>query len=279
MSRPPIIDTHQHFIKADRFPYTWAAGDWAPLHKDFLPKDLQPELSACGVAGTVTVQADQCVDETRFLLELAKRHGFILGVVGWVDLVSPTVGEILDELAANRTFKGVRHVVHDEPDDDWIARKDVLRGLKEVERRGLSYDLLVKPQHLKHVEMLAKTCPALPLIIDHIAKPPIASKGMEPWKTWIQRVAKIERLHCKLSGMITEANWKSWRTEDLRPYAEIVIEAFGPERLTFGSDWPVCTLAGSYGRVFDAFQELVISLSDAERENIYHLNAKKFYNL
>ena len=279
MPRPPIIDTHQHFWQIEQFPYAWMTDDLAPLRRDMLPEHLAIELAACAVAGTVTVQADQCVEETRFLLQLADQYEFVMGVVGWVDLTDPDVGRVLDDLSANAKLKGIRHVVHDEPETEWLVREDVLRGLREVARRGLAYDLLLRPQHLPLIEPVAKACPQLRLIIDHIAKPPIASGRLQPWADHIRRAARIEGLHCKLSGMITEADWENWEVRDLKPYAEVVIDAFGPERLTFGSDWPVCMLAGSYGEVYHAFCELIGSLSTHEQEQVRQLNAWQFYKL
>jgi len=249
------------------------------LRTDSLPENLKPELDACGVIGTVAVQADQTIGETYFLLELAERNPWILGVVGWVDLTDPKVGDVLDFLANHKKLKGIRHVVQDEPDGNWVVMPEVLRGLREVGARNLAYDLLILPRHIKHVQTIARECPGLKLIIDHTAKPHIAKGEMEPWATDIKRAATIDGLHCKISGMVTEANHSNWTTDDLRPYVDVLLEAFGPERLTFGSDWPVCTLASSYQKWFAAFEELISPLSDSEKERIQHLNAQAFYSL
>jgi len=280
MSRPAIIDTHQHFWRIGQFGYTWMRGECSRLRENRLPEHLKAHLDACGVAGTVAVQADQSVGETHFLLDLAARHDFILGVVGWVDLTDPDIGAVLERSSRdNPALKGIRHVVHDEPDDDWIVREDVLRGLREVAKAGLTYDLLLFPKHLKHVATVARECPGLKLIIDHAAKPRIAKGELEPWASSIKSAARVDGVHCKISGMVTEAHHANWTVDDLRPYADVLLEAFGPERLTFGSDWPVCTLASTYERWFETFLELVSGLSESEREHIFHLNARAFYNL
>ena len=280
MGRPPIIDTHQHFWRIGQFAYTWMTGECARLRKHQLPEHLKPQLDACGVTGTVAVQADQSVGETHFLLDLAAKHDFILGVVGWVDLTDPDIGGVLERTARDYpALKGIRHIVQDEPDDDWLVRADVLRGLREVAKAGLTYDLLSFPKHIKHAATVARECPGLKLIIDHASKPHIASAEMEPWASEIKKAARIDGLHCKISGMVTEADHSNWTVGDLRPYVDVLLEAFGPERLTYGSDWPVCTLASTYERWFEAFLDLVSNLSESERERIFHLNARAFYNL
>ena len=274
-----ITDSHQHFWQVRRFDYPWMSEDLGLLYRDYLPIDLAPILQQNGVGKTVLVQASNSVAESRWLLDLADVNSFIAGVVGWVDLMSADVEVQLDELCAHPKFKGVRHLVESEPQDDWFVQPTVLSGLKKLPRRGLSYDLLVHTRHLKHVSQLAITCPELPLVIDHLAKPPIARNEIREWSHALEPLARYPNIHCKLSGLATEADWRSWQPNELRPYVECALEFFGPERMMFGSDYPVCLLAASYDRVLDSFQELLKDLSEANREKIFSKNATKFYRL
>jgi L-fuconolactonase len=244
------------------------------LCRDYLPADLAPIIQT---NRTVLVQASNSVAESRWLLELANMHSFIAGVVGWVDLMNPDAQ--LDELCADPKFKGVRHLVESEPDDDWLVRPAVLEGLKQLSARGLSYDLLVHTRHLKYVPRVAESCPDLALVIDHLAKPPIARNEIKEWSQALQPLARYSNLSCKLSGLVTEANWDSWKTDDLRPYVDVALESFGVDRMMFGSDYPVCLLAASYDRVLDSFQQILKSLSDTNRDKIFGQNAEKFYRL
>ena len=196
----------------------------------------------------------------------AEKHEFVAGVVGWVDLRDPEVGLVLDELAQNPRFKGVRHVWHDEPNDDWILQPEVIGGLKEVAARGLTYDFLTFPRHLRHIPEVLERAPGLRTVVDHISKPPIARGELEPWRSDLRKVAEIPGVYCKLSGMVTEADLHNWTIEDLRPYVDAVIEMFGYGRLMYGSDWPVCTMAASYDRVFEAAQALLSGVSEDDRQ-------------
>ena len=274
-----MIDSHQHFWQVGRFDYPWMTKDLGVLYRDYLPNDLQPILQNNHVDKTMLVQASNSVAESRWLLELANASSFIAGVVGWIDLISPDVNRQLDELCADQKFKGVRHLVESEPNDDWLVQPAVLSGLKQLSARGISYDLLVHTRHLKHVPRVAESCPELPLVIDHLAKPPIARKEIREWSQALQPLASYTNINCKLSGLVTEANWNSWQTEDLRPFVDLALEYFGPDRLMFGSDYPVCLLAASYDRVLDSFQEILTSVSDADRDKIFSQNAAKFYRL
>lgn len=250
--------------------------DLGALYRDYLPDDLAPILKQNGVKQTVVVQASNSVAESRWLLELADGNDFIAGVVGWVDLISVEIDAQLDELCAHPKFKGVRHLVESEPNDDWLAEPAVLAGLRKLSERGLSYDLLVHTRHLQYVPQVVERCPDLALVIDHLAKPPIARNEIKEWSEAMKPVARYPNIHCKLSGLVTEASWSSWQTSDLRPYIDYALELFGADRLMFGSDYPVCLLAASYERVLESFQEL---LGDSDRDKIFSQNAARFYRL
>ena len=272
-----MIDSHQHFWQVGRFDYPWMTSDLGVLYRDYLPDDLAPTLRENGINKTVLVQASNSIAESRWLLDLADTNNFIAGVVGWVDLTNPDAQ--LEELTAHPNFKGVRHLVESESRDDWLIQPAVLSGLKRLSSYGLSYDLLVHTRHLKCVPQIAEHCPDLPLVIDHLAKPPIARNEIKEWSQALAPLAKFPNIHCKLSGLVTEANWTSWQTDDLRPFVDRALELFGAERMMFGSDYPVCLLAASYDRVLDAFQEILKDLSEADREKIFSKNAAKFYRL
>ena len=274
-----MIDSHQHFWQVGRFEYPWMTSDLGVLYRDYLPDELAPILSRNGVEKTVLVQASNSVAESRWLLNLAEENRFIAGVVGWVDLMSVEIDAQLDELTAHSKFKGVRHLVESEPDDDWIAQPAVLSGLRRLSTYGLSYDLLVHTRHLKYVPQVAESCPELALVIDHVAKPPIAKNEIKEWSQGLKPLASYPNVHCKLSGLVTEANWTSWQTDDLRPFVEFALESFGVERLMFGSDYPVCLLASTYDRVLESFQEILKSLGDADREKIFSENAARVYRV
>jgi L-fuconolactonase len=254
---------------------------WIPstLRQDFLPDLLEPILVRNRFEGSVVVQAATLLDETRWLLELAEASEFIRGVVAWVDLTDPGLGGVLDELQRHPKFKGVRHPVHDEADEGWLLRPDVLAGLAELARRGLPYDLLLRPQHLPHVPRIADKVPELRMVIDHIAKPLIAAQVMEPWARDTEAAAKLPQVYCKLSGMITEADPKSWKAEHLRPYVSHVMRVFGPDRLMFGSDWPVCTLAGTWKETLAAFTQSIGAQPVEVREKLLGETAQKFYRI
>ncbi len=274
-----IIDSHQHFWQVGRFDYPWMSPDLGVLYKDYLPSMLEPVLERNGVSATILVQASNSGEESRWLLSLADQNPFIAGVVGWVDLRSPAVDQQLAELTSHPKFKGVRHLVESEPADDWLVRPDVLSGLNRLAAQKVSYDLLVHTRHLKYVPKLIDSCPGLSLVVDHMAKPPIKTGEIREWAQELKTVAEHKHIQCKLSGLVTEANWKEWTTDDLRPCVETALELFGPQRLMFGSDHPVCLLAASYDRVLGAFRELTRDLSDIEKEQIFSGNVKRFYRL
>ncbi len=273
-----VIDAHQHFWNLSRLTYPWMTPDLTVLNRDYLPSDLSQHLRDVGVDRTVFVQATHDLDENRFALELAAENDWIAGVVGWVDLTAEDIDDALAEFAPLRKFVGVRHLVHDEADDDWLVRDDVLRGLERVAQHGLTYDLLLRPQHLKHVPTLARALPDLPMVIDHIAKPPIAEGRLDGWQDDLAAAAEHNNVVCKLSGMVTEAA-RDWQPRDLKPFVQFVVKAFGYDRLMFGSDWPVCLLAGSYGQVVDALMECLGSVNDDDWAMLMGGTAARFYGL
>jgi len=274
-----IKDSHQDFWQPGRFDYPWMNSSLGVLYRDYLPDQLEPILGQNGVGKTVVVQASNSVEESRWLLNLADEHPFIAGVVGWVDLGSDDVDRQLDELVPHPKFKGVRHLVESEPADDWLIQPQVLRGLKRLSTYGVSYDLLVHTRHLKYIQKVVDACPDLKLVIDHMAKPPIANGEIETWRQELRQVAANEQIYCKLSGLVTEANWTSWTKSDLRPYVDCALELFGSSRLLFGSDHPVCLLAAPYEQVLASFRELLNELSDDEEQKIFGSNAAEFYGL
>jgi L-fucono-1,5-lactonase len=273
------IDAHQHFWDLDRLTYAWMPPGEGVLRRNYLPEDLWPILEENRFDGCVVVQANTVMEETWWLLELAAAHAFILGVVAWVDLTAAGLPGVLDELQKHPKFKGVRHIVHDEPDTRWLLRPDVLRGMKELAHRQIPYDLLLRPVHLPLVPELADNVPGLPLVIDHIAKPLIATGRMDGWAEDMRAAAAIPGLCCKLSGMITEADHQNWTSSDLRPYVQHVMSLFEPERLMFGSDWPVCKLAGSWKSVLAAFTQAIGPQPISVREQLLGETAARFYKL
>src|SRR5277367_3102610 len=241
------LDSHQHFWHYNPDEHTWMSNRMTALKRDFLPEDLAPLLASIQFDGCIAVQARQSLEETRWLLELADNHDLIRGVVGWVDLRSNDLPRQLESFARNPKLAGVRHVVHDEPDDEFMLRPEFRRGISRLQEFDLTYDLLLFPRHLPVAVELVKEFPAQPFVLDHVAKPKIAEGLLSPWREDIGALAQFPNVFCKLSGMVTEAKWRRWQAGDFRSYLDIVFEAFGPERLMIGSDWPVCTLSGDYG--------------------------------
>ncbi len=276
-----IIDSHQHFWKLDLpFDYGWLQEpQHAPICRDYLPSDLAPLISAAGVSRSIFVQTQHNLEENRWALKLADQNSFLLGVVGWVDLASEQCEEQLSEFLLNPKFIGVRHITQGEPDENFIVRPEVVRGLKVLQKHQVPFDLLFYVQHLKHASTLAQMLPELPMVIDHLSKPQIRSRELSAWRKDLEEAARYPNIFCKLSGMVTEADWNNWTPGDLKPYVETALEAFGAERCMFGSDWPVCELAGTYQQVFDALNECLGAISASERESIFCNTAKQFYKL
>ncbi len=273
------IDSHQHFWRYTAVEYPWMTDQLASLRRDYLPEHLAPLLAHAGLAGCVAVQAQQAVAEARWLLTLADAHPIIKGVVGWVDLQSERVEEQLAELAQHPRFVGVRHVVQDEPEDDFMLRPAFQRGIGKLRQFNLAYDLLVFPKQLPAAIQLAANFPEQRFVLDHIAKPFIRDGTLSPWREQVRELAKAPNVWCKVSGMVTEAKWDGWRAEDLRPYLDVVFAAFGAERLMFGTDWPVCTLAGSYAQVHTLADDYTRTLTAEARAKFFGGNATAFYQL
>jgi L-fuconolactonase len=278
-----MVDAHHHLWDPATRDYPWMTGDHAPLRRPFTSDDLATEAGPLGVTATVAVQAATAEDETVELLALADDpRTMVAGVVGWVDLCAPAVAEriaALRERPGGERLVGVRHPVHDEPDVEWLLRPQVLAGLRAVGAAGLSYDLLLRPAHLAVATELARQIPELRLVLDHGAKPEIAAGGWEPWSSGLAALAAHEQVHCKLSGLVTEADWQSWRTQDVRRYADRLLDLFGAGRLMFGSDWPMCLLAASYREVLELALETAALLSETERAAFMGGTAVDVYGL
>ncbi len=273
------IDSHQHFWNYNKTDYVWMKPGMERLQRDHTPEELRALLDAVGIDGTVAVQARQMERETEYLLELAEHHSWILGVVGWVDFSSTRLQQQLERFSENKKLKGVRELIHDMPDVDYAVSRTHASGVGLLSRYGLTYDLLVRPQHLGAATRLVDMYPSRPLVIDHIAKPDIAQGEISFWRVGIREIAKRTNVYCKLSGLVTEAHWGSWTPGQLHPYMDVCLEAFGAERLMIGSDWPVCTLAGSYENVMGTYIDYVGRLSAAERHRILGQTCAQFYGL
>lgn len=272
------IDSHQHFWRYSAEQYPWIQPDW-PIRRDFLPADLEPLINAADIDGSIAVQARQSLEETRWLLELADHSPLIKGVVGWVDLCSPEVGQQLERFATHPKLVGVRHVVQDEPDDNFMLGEAFQRGLAALKPFGLTYDILIYPKQLPAAIRLVEKFSDQPFVLDHIAKPLIKDGRLDPWCEQIRNLAKFPNCCCKISGMVTEAAWAGWQADDFKAYLEVVAGAFGIDRLLYGSDWPVCLLAGGYERVHGLAAGFAKQFSPADQARFFGGTAVKFYNL
>lgn len=273
------IDSHQHFWHYNAARDGWITDDMSVLKRDFLPEELIQQMRVSGIDGSVAVQADQSESETQFLLKLAESSPEIVGVVGWVDLKAEDVSERLGYYSQFEKLLGFRHIVQAEPDDRFLLREDFQRGIKALERHGFTYDILIYERHLPVAAEFVRTFPSQKFVIDHVAKPTIKSKRLDDWARGIRAIAAHPNVCCKVSGMVTEADWRRWKEADFKPYLDVVFEAFGADRLMFGSDWPVCLLAASYGEVRDIVENYVCNLSQAEKQKIFGLNATRFYGM
>ncbi|KAA0217452.1 MAG: amidohydrolase [Leptolyngbya sp. PLA3] len=284
MTRPAatIIDAHQHFWRPSRGDYGWLTPQMSTLYRNFEPGDLKPMLDACGVRATVLVQAAPTVDETRYLLSLSEAHPWIRGVVGWVDFDHPAAGVAqLAELASHPMLVGVRPMVQDIPDVEWLRRPSHAPVWDAIVERGLMFDALVKPAHLESLAGLLEDRPELPCVLDHAGKPTVAlgkDSGFWVWGNWMQHIARESSVWCKVSGLVTEAG-PGWSVDRLRPFVDVLIQAFGPRRLIWGSDWPMLNLAGDYTRWFQATEVLLGGLSGDDRAAVLGGNAVRAYQL
>ena len=275
----PQIDSHHHFWRYHPEEYSWIDDSMALLRRDFLPEDLRPEIQRSGIDGVISVQARQSVEETRWLLELAANHSFIYGVVGWVPLTDTKLRKVLESLAASGNLKSVRHVLQGEPDDRYMLRSDFNRGINLLKEFQLAYDILIFECHLPYVLEFVRQHPHQVFVLDHVAKPRIREGIVSPWRENMRELARFPNVYCKISGMVTEADYTSWKEEDLVPYFDTVLEAFGPSRLLFGSDWPVCLAAASYGTWISLVRRQIARLADSEQSAILGGTAARVYRI
>jgi L-fuconolactonase len=273
-----MIDSHQHFWIYDAAKYEWIDDTMAPLQRDFLPQDLKPEMDRAGVATCVAVQARQSLEETRWLLELADAHPFIAGVVGWVDLQAADVDTQLERTAAHGTLVGVRHIVQAEP-PGFLARPQFRDGIARLERHDLTYDILVYARQLPEAVSFARAFPRQPFVLDHLGKPDIRGNGFSEWRPHFEALAALPNVSCKLSGLVTEADWRRWTSGQLRPYLDAALEAFGPSRVMIGTDWPVCLLAARYDDVVALVRDALAEYSEDEQAQVLGGTAREFYGL
>lgn len=272
------IDAHQHSWIYNRREYGWIEEGMASLRRDFLPAEVKGLMKGAGFQGSVLVQVRQTIEETRWLLELADSHDFIFGVVGWADLCSPRLREQLKSFSGKPKLVGIRHILQGEP-DGFLLRPDFLRGISMLEEFDLAYDILIYERHLPAAVEFVSRFPRQRFVLDHLAKPPIKSGELDAWARGIRELASFPNVHAKVSGLVTEADWKTWKPEDVRPYLDVAFECFGPSRLMAGSDWPVCTVAASYSRVADLLNVYLSKYAPDEREAVLGGNAVRFWRL
>jgi L-fuconolactonase len=273
------IDAHQHFWRYHPDEYAWIDDSMAALRRDFLPSDLEPELRRNGFQGCVAVQTRQSLDETEWLLDLAARAPFIVGVVGWVDLRSLQLRSQLELFASNLKFVGLRHIVQSEPDDRFLLHPSFLRGVGMLQEFGLGYDILIYPRHLPVALEFARRFPEQRFVLDHVAKPAIRTGDFQEWAEGIRELATLSNVWCKLSGLVTEADWSRWKPEQIRPCLDVAFECFGPDRLMVGSDWPVCLVAATYSRVIELVADYLKPFPAEVRDAVMGGNAQKFWHL
>lgn len=273
------IDAHQHFWKYNEERDSWITDEMSVIQRNFLPEDLRPILAANHVEGSVIVQSDQSKEENVFQLANALQHDFVKGVVGWVDFQAENISDQLDYYQEFKKMKGFRHVLQGEKQRDFMLRPAFMQGISKLENFGYTYDILIYSDQLQHTIAFVKSFPNQRFVLDHIAKPYIKDKTIDDWQSQISELAKNENVWCKVSGMVTEANWGAWKKDDFAPYLNAVVDAFGTNRLMYGSDWPVCLVAASYEQVFGLVRDFFSTFSKTEQEAIFGENAIKFYNL
>jgi L-fuconolactonase len=274
-----LIDSHQHFWRYSPTEYPWINDRMWALRREFLPDDLKPLLGEIGFGGSIAVQARQSLVETGWLLSLAAKHKFIKGVVGWVDLRAEDVCIQLARIPSCKALVGVRHVVHDEKNDNFMLSKEFRRGIGQLSELGLTYDLLLFPRHLPVAATLVREFPAQSFVLDHIAKPAIEKGVLEPWSTDLKELAEFPNVYCKLSGLVTEASWANWQPDDFKVYLDVIVEAFGVERLMIGSDWPVCTVSGDYVSTMRLVMGYFERFTKEQREGVLGGNCARFYGV
>ena len=274
-----VIDSHQHFWNYNPNKQSWIDDSMSVIRKSFTPEDLQKVYAENSIDACVAVQADQTLDETNFLLDLASKNNFIKGVVGWVDLRNKNIDEVLESYSNAENLKGIRHIVQGEPDHNFLLRPNFLNGISKLEKHNLAYDILIFPHQLGTAIEFVKKFPNQKFAIDHIAKPYIKDGFYDGWAILMKEIAQYDNVFCKVSGMTTEADYNNWTPNQIHPYMNLVIEAFGTERIMFGSDWPVCLVAGNYTQVKDLVTEFISNFSNAEQVAIMGKNAIQFYNL
>ena len=274
-----IIDSHQHFWKYEPVKHDWIDDNMSVIRRDFSPSDLAKVYQENSIDGCVAVQADQTLEETDFLIDLASNNNFIKGIVGWVDLRAENIEEVLEKYSKEKIVKGFRHVVQGEPDHNFLLRPNFSRGISLLEKYNFTYDILVFPHQLGSVLEFVKKFPNQKFVIDHIAKPYIKDGYFEGWATMMTAIGKHENVSCKMSGMVTEAEYNTWTPEQIHPYMNVALEAFGSSRILFGSDWPVCLVAGNYSKIKKLTTNFISQLSQIEQNSIMGTNAIEFYNL
>lgn len=273
------LDSHHHFWKYDPIEYRWITDDKSAIRRDFGPADLAREMATAGVHGAISLQARHSLDETRALLQLAGENDFIRGVVGWAPFIEENVAETIAQFSSNPKLRGLRHIVHDEPDPDYILRDDFNRGIATLQQFGLVYDILIFERHLPQTIRFVDRHPNQLFVVDHLAKPRVKAREISPWAERIEKLAKRPNVYCKISGLVTEADFHNWTEEQLTPYMDVALEAFGPQRLMFGSDWPVCLVAVAYADWVAIVERFVGKLSESEQERIWSGTAIEAYGL
>jgi L-fuconolactonase len=273
------VDAHQHFWQFDPVRDSWITSDMAAIQKNFMPADLQPLLAQNGFDGCIAVEAHQSEEQTAFLVRLAEQNPFIKGVVGWVDLQAENITERLAHFSQYSVIKGFRHVLQGEPQRDLMLSPNFIRGIAALKQFDFTYDILIFPDQLIYSKNLVAQFPEQKFVIDHLAKPYIKKKEIKEWTLDIEAIAKLPNVWCKLSGMVTEADWKAWQKDDFIPYMEVIVDNFGTDRIMFGSDWPVCQVAASYREVVDIVKDFFTSFSAEEQQNVFGGSAARFYNL
>ncbi|MEO6638072.1 MAG: amidohydrolase family protein [Ginsengibacter sp.] len=274
-----IIDAHQHFWKFDPLRDSWIDDDMKVIQRDFLPDDLERILKENGIDGTVVVQSDQSERENEFQLKNAEQYDFIKGIVGWIDLQADDVEAKLAHYQRFKKLKGFRHVLQGETQRDYMLQPNFQRGIGLLNKYGFTYDLLILPDQLKYATQLATNFPQQYFVLDHLAKPNIKDKVIKEWQIDVHALARHQNVYCKISGMVTEADWKNWTVKEFTPYMDVIIDAFGPERIMFGSDWPVCLVAASYKKMKDIVDDYFLQFSQSEQEAFFGRTATKFYKL